>query len=128
MARTAPSHAVHAQVAAVRAGLPSSVFDELLEQLGLTASELGSIIRVSQRTLQRRRKYGRFSPEESDRLVRIVTLTERAEQALGAAAASWLTSPNRWFAAETPVRFADTEAGGREVLQALGRLEHGVFL
>lgn len=123
---SAPS--AHEHVAAIRAGLPSHVFDDLLEQLGLTTSELSSIIRVAERTIQRRKKDGHFPPDESDRIFRIVVLIDRAEQVLGAGGTAWLTTPNHWFAGETPLQFADTETGGREVLQALGRLEHGVFL
>jgi len=55
-------------------------------------------------------------------------LTDRAEQVLGAGGAAWLSTPNRLFAGKTPLQFAETEAGGQQVLQALGRLEHGVFL
>ena len=44
-----------------------------------------------------------------------------------AAAREWLKSPAVAFGGESPLSFADTEIGAREVEILLGRLEHGVF-
>ncbi len=52
----------------------------------------------------------------------------RATEVLGPSAADWLTTPKRFLGGQTPLAFADTEPGAWEVMQALGRLEHGVFL
>ena len=112
----------------VKQGLPYGEFEELRARLGVSSSTLGAVIGVSERTLARRKKEGRFKPDESDRLLRIVRLHQRAVEVLGEdAAAAWLTTPKRFLGDRTPLEFADTEIGAYEIDQALGRLEHGVF-
>lgn len=115
-------------IAAIKAGLPYWVFEALAEELQIPSSDLARTISVPLRTLQRRKQEGVFQVDESDRLFRILRLTERAVEVLGPSGATWLTSPKRFLGGETPLSFADTEAGAWEVMQALGRLERGVFL
>jgi putative toxin-antitoxin system antitoxin component (TIGR02293 family) len=43
------------------------------------------------------------------------------------AAQQWLKTPARALGFESPLHFAETEAGAREVENLLGRIEHGVF-
>jgi len=67
---------------------------------------------------------------ESDRLVRIAELFERAVKLFDGdarSATSWFKAPNRTFAGETPLTVAETEVGANQVEQLLGRLEYGVF-
>lgn len=112
----------------VKQGLPYGEFEELRVRLGVPASRLAAVIGVSERTLARRKKEGRFKPDESDRLLRIIRLYQRAVEVLGEdPAAEWLTTPKRFLGGKTPLEFADTEIGAHEIDQALGRLEHGVF-
>ena len=115
-------------IAAIKAGLPYGLFEDLAAELSVSTAELAQVIGVSPRTLQRRKQEGAFKADESDRLFRVVRLHERAAQVLGQEAASWLTTPKRFLGGETPLAFADTEVGAWEIMQALGRLEHGVFL
>lgn len=115
-------------IAAIKAGLPFTVFEDLAAELSVSTAELAQVIGVSPRTLQRRKQEGAFQADESDRLFRVVRLHERAAQVLGQEAASWLTTPKRFLGGETPLAFAGTEVGAWEIMQALGRLEHGVFL
>ena len=115
-------------IAAIKAGLPYEVFEDLAAELDVSAGDLARTILVPARTLQRRKQDGAFQADESDRLFRVVRLYERATEVLGPGAAGWLTTPKRFLGGETPLAFADTEVGAWEVVQALGRLEHGVFL
>lgn len=113
----------------VRDGLPFSEFTAMREMLGLTEDRLGQLIGIPKATLHRRKKAMHLDRSESDRLVRYGRLFQRATAALGgeAAARSWLTAPAIAFHDETPLDYADTEIGAREVEALLGRLEHGVF-
>jgi putative toxin-antitoxin system antitoxin component (TIGR02293 family) len=115
-------------IAAIKAGLPFEAFEELAARLGVGASMLATTIRVSFRTLQRRKQAGAFRADESDRLYRIIRLTERASEVLGSSAEDWLTSPKQTLGGRTPLEFADTEVGAWETTPALRRLERGVFL
>ncbi|MGC9451878.1 MAG: type II RES/Xre toxin-antitoxin system antitoxin [Oceanipulchritudo sp.] len=113
----------------IRAGLPMVEFEGLLELLGLGAEDLAGHLGMSRSTLVRRRKAGRLDMQESDRLLRYARLYGRAETVLGGAGAArdWLKRPARALGYVTPLAFAETEAGAREVEDLLGRIEYGVF-
>jgi len=81
------------------------------------------------RTLARRKKEGRFHSDESERVLRIASLFDRALQVLHSQdrVQLWFKSPQKGLGGKTPLEYADTEPGAREVEDLLGRLEHGVF-
>jgi putative toxin-antitoxin system antitoxin component (TIGR02293 family) len=73
---------------------------------------------------------GRFAPDESERLLRVSTVFEKAVELFEgdvAGAVTWLTSPRRALGYQTPLAYSRTELGAREVENLIGRLEHGVF-
>ncbi len=113
----------------VRDGLPFGEFAVMREMLGVTEERLGNLVGMSKATLHRRKKSLHLDRSESDRLVRYGRLFQRAAAALGgeSAARSWLASPAVAFHDETPLDYADTEIGAREVEALLGRIEYGVF-
>ena len=116
-------------LARIRRGLPMAEFETLRDMFGISAEELAKHLAMSRSTLVRRRKTERLDPLESDRLVRFARLFARAREVLGdsTAARDWLRMPARALGFATPLEFAETEAGGREVENLLGRIEHGVF-
>jgi len=113
----------------VRDGLDFAEFQELREMLGLTEEKMGSLLGMSRATLHRRKKSGHLDRAESDRLVRYARLLNCAAGlfATQEKAAKWLGSRAFAFNGETPLDYADTEIGAREVEGLIGRLEHGVF-
>lgn len=116
-------------VESVRSGLVMDEWSALRSWLGVSDDRLAGWLLVSRATLHRRKKAGRMSPEESDRLMRYARLCGRAATVLGgdATARSWLLAPATAFGGECPLDYADTELGAREVEALLGRIEHGVF-
>ncbi len=110
-------------------GLPVDALDRLAEALGIPVAGLRAHLRLSDRTLTRRRAVGRLSTEESERLLRYTALYERAADVLESheAARLWLRTPRPALGGTTPLDFAQTEPGAREVENLLGRIEHGVF-
>jgi putative toxin-antitoxin system antitoxin component (TIGR02293 family) len=84
---------------------------------------------LSPTTLRRRKLDGRLRADESDRLVRLARIFDQAfdlfagnaEQARG-----WLTSSQPALHGATPLEYAATEIGAREVESLIGRLEHGI--
>jgi putative toxin-antitoxin system antitoxin component (TIGR02293 family) len=113
----------------LRKGLPASSFEKLHEGMGISSADLARISNIAIRTLQRRRKQGRFQTDESERLMRIGVLFDKAIEVLGSidAARNWMKSPNKSLSGHTPLEYSDTEPGAREVEDLLGRIEHGVF-
>lgn len=116
-------------IAELKEGLSIDAFETLRSEMELPASDLANVINIAQRTLTRRRKSGRLFTDESERLYRIAALFDRAVEVLGdrEAAKSWFKVPKKALGGKTPLEFADTEPGAREVDSLLGRLEHGVF-
>ena len=113
----------------IRAGLPMIEFEALQQLLGLGGEELAKHLSISRSTLIRRRKAGQLDMQESDRLLRYARLYARANTLLTeeGAAQAWLKQPARALGFESPLTFAETEAGAREVENLLGRIEYGVF-
>ncbi|MGV3772845.1 MAG: antitoxin Xre/MbcA/ParS toxin-binding domain-containing protein, partial [Verrucomicrobiales bacterium] len=67
--------------------------------------------------------------EESDRVVRFARLFGLAVQVMESteAARAWLNSPQYGLGGATPLDYAETEWGAREVEELLGRIEYGVY-
>lgn len=112
----------------VRDGLPFREFHALQEALGLTEERMGALIGMSRATLHRRKKTGHLDRSESDRLVRYARVLGKARELFGDSekAARWLSSPAMAFNYETPLDYADTEIGAREVEALVMRIENGI--
>lgn len=111
-------------------GLPYSSFERLQRNSGFSTEQLTDLLQIPKRTLARRKASGRFSPEESDRLVRAARVYAKtlglfdgdAERAT-----SWLSQAQRAFGGVTPLEMSRSEIGAQEVEHLIGRIEHGVF-
>lgn len=113
----------------VRGGLPASGVDSLLDALALSRVELCQALNIPERTLARRLKEGRLTPDESEKVLRLGRIWERALAVFAAAPAArdWLKAPNAALENETPLSLLDADIGAEAVLDLLGRIEHGVF-
>lgn len=116
-------------VDAVKAGLPVQTFRAVADALGVSDAELARVAGISGTTLTRRKRAGSLSPEESDRVLRIARLLDRATAVFDGLdhGANWLNTPNRALGGEPPLWYAETEIGAREVESLLGRIEYGVY-
>jgi putative toxin-antitoxin system antitoxin component (TIGR02293 family) len=110
-------------------GFPMSAFENLRSAMDIPAKTLSSVANIASRTLSRRKKEGRLQTDESERLFRIAALYDRAVEVLGDGerARAWFKGPKKALGGKTPLQYADTEPGAREVENLLGRLEYGVF-
>ena len=116
-------------VQSMKAGFPISTFERLQTEMALSAGDLATTTNIAMRTLTRRKREGRLHTDESERLYRISALYDRAVQVLGdkESARHWFKTPKQALGGRSPLEYADTEPGAREVEDLLGRLEHGVF-
>ena len=97
---------------------------------GIPVAEIAAIIGLPARTFARRKASGRLTSDESEKLLRLSAVFEQALELFEddkAGALSWLTTPKRELEDQTPLAYARTELGAREVENLMGRLEHGVF-
>jgi len=114
----------------VERGFSFKALQTLQGRSGITLSLLASVIGLPERTLARRRASGRLAPDESERLLRISSIFEKAVDLFEgdvAAAVRWLTTPKKALGNQPPLAYSRTELGAREVENLIGRLEHGVF-
>jgi putative toxin-antitoxin system antitoxin component (TIGR02293 family) len=114
----------------VEAGFSFDALERLSKTTGLPLERLRVAVRITPRTLTRRKKEKKLSPEESDRLVsvsRLLAQTFELFEGNEEAGIRWFTSPNRALGGQSPLEVAATETGTREVENLIGRLEHGVF-
>jgi putative toxin-antitoxin system antitoxin component (TIGR02293 family) len=113
----------------VHEGLPYTEIDRLGARLQLPIKGLTKILGIPERTLARRRRDGRLSPDESERVLRLDRLFSLAVAMLRdeERARSWLKSPKQALGDKPPLVYAETEIGAREVEDLMGRIRHGVL-
>lgn len=114
----------------VEGGLAFDSMELLSKKTGLPLETIRTAVRITPRTLARRRNENRLSPDESDRLVSISRLLALAIDLFGGRvenATRWFTAPNRALGMRAPIDVARTAIGSREVEDLIGRLEHGVY-
>lgn len=114
----------------VQEGFPWAALERFHKHSGLTVGAIADLVQLPRRTLMRRKARGRLEPAESERLLRLSGIFERAVELFEGdadAARRWLTTPTAELGELSPLDFARTELGAREVEDLIGRLEHGVF-
>jgi putative toxin-antitoxin system antitoxin component (TIGR02293 family) len=116
-------------IKAIAAGLPVNELDTLQQILDIPLDKLATKLGISTATLHRRKSKGRLQPQESDRVLRFARLLGKAVAVFGDLddAKQWLNSPQFGLSGQTPLDYARTEIGAREVENLLGRIEHGVY-
>jgi putative toxin-antitoxin system antitoxin component (TIGR02293 family) len=114
----------------VAEGIPIDVLADAIEQGILTREEVTRLV-LPRRTLAHRKRRGEhLSPDESDRLARVLRLHTLALEIFDGdveKASAWLRAPNRALSGEVPLALIVTSGGARLVEDVLLRIEHGVF-
>jgi putative toxin-antitoxin system antitoxin component (TIGR02293 family) len=113
----------------LKAGLPVQELDDLRRGLDLPMDKLAPKLGISKATLHRRKTAGKLDAAESDRVVRFARLLGKAVTVMESVenGRRWLSSPQVGLGGATPLEYAETEVGAREVEDLLGRIEHGVY-
>ena len=114
----------------VSRGLPAATLRSLARALGLQPAGIAPLVNITGKTISRRLDAkGRLKPDESERVARAMRVFVRAAEVLESEdkARSWLAQPLEVLGGRTPMALMASEQGAREVEQALGRLEDGVF-
>ncbi|MCC6581606.1 MAG: DUF2384 domain-containing protein [Phycisphaeraceae bacterium] len=114
----------------IQEGFPYRCLAEFQKTTALTLTELSRFVGIPQRTLTRRQSQGKLQPDESDRVWRANFIFGKAVNLFDgdiSAARKWMRTPQPGLGGESPLDFASTDIGAREVEKLIGRLEHGVF-
>ncbi len=113
----------------IKDGLGYNSWESFIRNTDLRKEDAINLVQISSRTLARRREEGRLHPDESDRLIRaarIFGLTSDLFDGDVDSARKWLTAPQPALGGSTPIEYASTEVGAREVESLIGRLVHGI--
>lgn len=110
-----------------RMGFSLGVVDRALDDGRITLAELDRLV-IPRKTLSHRRIMGSLTPEQSDRLGRLLRTVGMAESTFGdpAKAHTWLRRPTPLLDGESPLDRLDTDIGTRQVEAILGRIDHGL--
>ena len=117
----------------VERGFSIAALDRFRDRMALSMDELAEVVGTSSRTLARRKQAGRLDAAESDRLYRLARLFERAVDVFGGDkqgeddARRWFHLPQWALDDATPLNYARTEPGAREVEALLDRMDYGVL-
>jgi putative toxin-antitoxin system antitoxin component (TIGR02293 family) len=114
----------------ILAGLSFRTLETFSSESSLPLAEIASLIEIPQRTLARRKVIGKLSSEESERLLRLSRVFEKAVALFEGnvdAAVVWLRRPKRALGHKSPLTYSRTELGARQIEDLIGGLEHGVF-
>lgn len=115
---------------AIDDGFSFRALERLAKNMGLSSERVAAIVGIPKRTLARRKIEKRFTPEESERLLRgarVFAHTLNLFDGIRDDAVAWLVNFQRPFG-KAPVELIHTETGTREVERVIGALEHGIFL
>jgi len=103
---------------------------QYLLHLGVERKEIDEVI-IPLRTLQHRRSRGqKLTVEESDRVLGVVRIFERAEEIYGSPerALAWLRRANPRLSHRVPLLLLRTSVGIRMVEELLGQIAEGMFI
>jgi putative toxin-antitoxin system antitoxin component (TIGR02293 family) len=115
---------------AVHSGVSWSSIRRFLDITGFSQQDISSYLMIPERTFARRREAGIFDRRESEQLLRLAELSQAALELFNGdtnATRSWMTSPVRGLGNATPIDYARSEFGAREVRDLIGRLQDGIF-
>jgi putative toxin-antitoxin system antitoxin component (TIGR02293 family) len=95
-------------IAQIEQGFAFSAFQRFASTSGMSLMQLASVLGIPERTLARRRIAGRLAPDESDRLLRVSTIVEKAMDLFEGdrpAAMQWLTTPKKALDNHSPLAY-----------------------
>lgn len=114
----------------IRNGLPAESFVQAAEKLGVSQEVLATKLGLVARTLNRKRKaHENLSPQESERILRVVRVWKRARTLFrnDHAIAEWLLRPTASLDHAAPLDLLDTDIGTAEVEGLITGLAYGNF-
>lgn len=125
LAVTAPEQ--RQAIDALLRGLPTEGWKHVTDALGVSDQQLTEVVGLSISTLTRRRREGSFTPEESERLLRVAGLAAKAESVFTSPerVRAWFATPNHQLTGHTPLSYSRTSIGAAEVHRVLERILDG---
>ncbi len=112
-----------------RNGINMNYLNKLSNKLSLSLQEMGEILHVSLRTLQRYAPTKVLDTDASAKAINLAALQVHGIDVFGSEKDfnEWLRSEVPHLGNKTPLSYLDTPFGFTLIDQTLGRIEHGLF-
>ncbi len=120
---------LHLDLETVEAGVPVATMTNFVAASGMQFKDIYDVV-IPARTLKHRKaRKEPLTPDESDKLVRLIRVYDQAVQVFGrkGEALQWLNQPKKRFHGRTPIQMLRTDLGGRMVEEMLGQIDEGMF-
>ena len=120
---------LHLTLESVESGVPVETMTSFVSASGVELKDIYDVV-IPARTLKHRRSRKQpLSPDESDKLARLVRVFDQAVSVFGDTdqARGWLQAPKKRFRERTPLHMLRTDLGGRMVEEMLGQIDEGMF-
>ncbi len=113
----------------IRKGLSKHSIDSMMETMGVTATDMAKILRISDRTIRRYEDNTVLDAEQSERLIELARLYSRGAEVLGSLSRfrQWMNNPVVSLGHELPIDLTDTSVGIQLIHDTLGRIEYGII-
>jgi putative toxin-antitoxin system antitoxin component (TIGR02293 family) len=128
--RTPFVNSLQLDLKAVEAGLPVATMDDFVAASGIKLKDVLEVV-IPLRTLKHRKaRKESLTLDESDKLVRLVSVYDLAVQVFGEKdkAVYWLGEPKRRFEGRTPIQMMRTGLGTGMVEEMLVQIGEGMFV
>lgn len=102
----------------------------LASLMGITQTSIRDALRIPYTTFLRRKKSGRFTMQESDRLYNLIEVFSRATDLFDGdrdAAVEWITHRVPGLGHSRPIDMLGNHINTQAVLDLISRLEYGVY-
>lgn len=122
-------HALRLDLQTVESGVSVATMAEFVAASGLRFGDIYDVV-IPARTLKHRKaRRESLSPDESDKLARLIRIYDHAVRVLGnqEKALHWLNKALKRFAGRSPLQMLRTEFGARMVEEMLGQIDYGMF-
>lgn len=129
MAFDRPMNSISEMIQFSRNGINMQYLTNLSQKLSLSLQEMGEILHVSLRTLQRYAPSKILDTDASAKALNLANLQAHGIEVFGTEIHfnEWLRTKVPSLGNKTPLSFLDTPFGFTLIDQTLGRIEHGIF-
>lgn len=112
-----------------REGLERGHFDKLKSFTGLDIEQLSSILSITPRTVQRKKKDEAFKPDISEKMLELAELYAFGIEVYGNKEnfQKWIKSDLLSLGGRAPLSMLHSSFGRRTIKEELGRIQHGIF-
>ncbi|MGR3317756.1 MAG: type II RES/Xre toxin-antitoxin system antitoxin [Candidatus Anammoxibacter sp.] len=113
----------------VRNGISYDLFEQIKNEIETSLKEISENLKINAKTLDRRKKEAKLNPVETEKILRLEKVFNKALDVFEDKNDSikWLKEKNVHLGDVSPISLCDTEPGGNEAFNLLGRIEHGVL-